>query len=134
VGSPSPLLFPKTPQTHCIFGTGMTGSSKTKQGATKKNKQTKATYLPTYILLRSSEILRYDFGKYFLWWFGLPMPHAEKRQKTRLKKAKGKDDGIFFPQLFRPKAFEKRTKTPKQNLKILIKDKNKCTYLPPFGI
>jgi hypothetical protein len=71
-----------------------------------KEKEKKATYLPTCLFLRFFEILRSDFRKHFYGVFRLLMQrNGQKRdKKNRWEKTKGKK--FVFSQLFRPKVFD----------------------------
>jgi hypothetical protein len=69
----------------------------------RRKKKKRRTYL---LFLRFFEIFRSDLRKYFCGVFGLIMQrNGQKRDK---RKSMGKDERKkgFFPQLFRPKAFD----------------------------
>jgi hypothetical protein len=69
------------------------GTAHAQEGAPKKRRK-KTTYLPTYLpafscFLRSFEIFRSDFGKYFYLCFWAPQGCRETA-KNAIKKSKGK--------------------------------------------
>jgi hypothetical protein len=76
-----------------------------RQGAPKKKKE--KSDVPIYLpFLRFFEIFRSDFRKHFYGAFGLLIQRNGQKRYKKIFDGKRRKEKSFFPQLFRPKAFD----------------------------